>query len=184
MNKVDELKIFYLFMCVDGDLSEKERDNFDFLKKSLEVSGCEAEKVIDYCNNIGFKDDEDNYELVEDELIKIFRSNFSDPDVLGISDSEKLFIIWSLINLGYADGVYSESEKRTVRFIAKFLDVDKQIIDVMVDNADTILALVLEKERLISQNGSWKETNEKINIIEDDINRLYSDIENLISEND
>lgn len=54
---------------------------------------------------------------------------------------ERLYTVWSLVLLGYADGDYSQAEDKVISHIADKWKIDGSVISIMRDTAETLSAL-------------------------------------------
>lgn len=96
----------------------------------------------------------------------------------------RLRAIWTMISLGYADTKYSENEKRIVNHLVKKWEIDSAIVSVMIDTAETMLALENKKLWAESTSMSYNDVNRIIADVDADIKRLYHTVEVTISEAD
>lgn len=91
-------------------------------------------------------------------------------------------IIWNLVNLGYADSDYSISEKRIVEYLLDKWLVPREIYMEFVDTAETILALIKQKEWMQKTYKAGGERDEKERSIDNDIEKMKKDVNLTIKE--
>lgn len=118
----------------------------------------------------------DSYENKGTYLLSYWTSNLYGED--------RLFTILTMISLGYADTEYSENEKRIVKHLVEKWEIDRAIVSVMIDTAETMLALEAKKTWAKSSTMSYNEVNRIIADADADIKRLYHTVEVTISEAD
>ncbi len=171
-----EVKLYYLYMIADGYITEDERKMFDDICKDFSIGEELKNDLVEACEELIAQND-DIYELIISEKI----DEEAKPDTYYLSERSKLgSIIWNLVNLGYADKSYSESEKKIVNYLVEKWGLKKEVYYEMVDTADTMLSLVKQKEWV--KKNLKKKGESKINEIEDNISRLHSDIKLTIEE--
>ena len=101
----------------------------------------------------------------------------------GLWDESSLArIIWNLVDLGYADSVYSDEEKKIVSYLVNKWSVREETYRELIDIADTILALTKQKEWVVStySRGSLRDKKEKD--IDSEIEQLLGDVKLTIEE--
>lgn len=186
-NKTLQLKIYYLFMLVDGKCTKDEVDKFETICKSMDVNTDDKREVISFCEEAIRIKNSDNSAQVIQETKKLLENNMGIFSLFGSIKNDKkehARIIWTLINLGYADVNYSESEKRVVSFLADYWNLYSVVFTDMYDTAETILVLTKQKEWLKTTNKSYDSITAGINEINKNIEQMFKNIELLISEAD
>ena len=153
-----QLQICYLFMAADGEISSKELEYFDEIGKCYSHFTEEKNDIIDYCESIlknGYEPFEAIKKIVKNERINLKTQKFPMFDLFCIfvpgTIRENASLLWLLINLGYADGDYSESEREIVSFIAKECKFSEDILIEFEDIASTLEILENYKHELESQ---------------------------------
>ena len=116
-----KLKIYYLFMLADGRCSDGENDKFDKICQTMKADDKDKQEVIDYCNKAISVFSDDNSAMVTAEISNLLSAYGS-----FLEKSDEAEVIWNLINLAYADGEYSEPEKRVVTFLKNCWNALKQ----------------------------------------------------------
>ena len=86
------------------------------------------------------------------------------------------------MNLGYADSVYSEEEKKITDYLADKWSVSAEVHREFLDTADTIAALVKHKKWILSTlpEGEMRKKREKK--VNSDIKKLSADVKLTIEE--
>lgn len=90
--------------------------------------------------------------------------------LLGIGNFNKLEItniIWTLINLAYADGNFSDDENAVIYDIAKQYDIKEDIVEELKDCAKTLICLESKSEWIETTNKPYKE----VKIVKDEIEK-------------
>lgn len=186
-DKILQLKIYYFFMLVDGKCTKDELVKFETICKSLKVNADGKREAISFCEKAIHIENSDNSAQVIREIKKLLKNESSSFLFYGSLKYDKKVqtrVIWTLINLGYADVNYSESEKRIVSFLADCWDLNSVVFADMYDTAETILALTKQKEWLKTTNKSYDAIAAGINEINKNIEQMFKNIELLISEAD
>ena len=157
-----QIEICYLFMAADGEISSKELCYFNDIGKCYSNFEEEKTNIIDYCERIlkaGYEPFKAIKKIVKNETITIKdqKPGFMDA-LLGhgrffhcIANKENVGLLWLLINLGYVDGDYSESEREIVSFIAKECKIPSDLLLEFEDIAKTIEILEIYKAKLSNQ---------------------------------
>lgn len=174
-----KLKFYYLFMLADGRCSAGENDKFDKICQTMKADDKDKQEVIDYCNKTISVFSDDNSAMVTAEISNLLSAYGS-----FLEKSDEAEVIWNLINLAYADGEYSEPEKRVVTFLKNCWKIDDATFSDFIDTAETMLALETEKQWFKKTGKNFDETVAKIHGIDDTISRLAQNVGLLISEVD
>lgn len=187
--EVKQLAIYYLFLLADGALSVSEESLLQEIISKMSLSESYIKEYRNYRKYLESKNLIHNTDDVVREIDKILGEKPSSSIPLRIFgtdlDTNKVFqaqTIWTLINLGYADKVYSENEKKLVNHLIDRWKVDPTLVDELIDTADALLALTLEKQWAISSSMPYA----KIRKMEEEIDRsiavMSANIETTISE--
>lgn len=173
-NKKVEASLYYLYMMADGEISNNESKIFNEICKELDIDNDENELIVEECKRIVEKDSDILSVIVKEEI---------DENLAKVwSSSKHARIVWNLINLGYADTVYSEEEQKIVRHLIDKWEVDTEIYQEFVDTADTMLALIKKKEWILSTFSNGSESDKKMKEIDFTMERLLSDVNLTIEE--
>ena len=76
-------------------------------------------------------------------------------------------IIWTLINLAYADGNFSDDENAVIDDIAKQYEIKEDIVEELKDCAKTLICLESKSEWIETTNKPYKE----VKIVKDEIEK-------------
>lgn len=174
-----EAKLYYLYMMSDGKISKKEEIIFKSICENLNVGEDEKKLIIEECKE---------YDKNSVDILDIIIAERIDEEVgrglfFGLRNKSSLSrIIWNLINLGYADSVYSNNEKKIVKHFVDKWNIENEIFQEFIDIADTMLALSKQKEWISSTLPRNNESEEKERQIDEQIKQLLEDVEIIISE--
>ena len=178
INRKKEAMLYYLYMMCDGEVSYSEEKVFNKICNDLKIEKKDVEEVITDCRVLA-PDPESAFSVIVREKIEENVIN----QWFGISNkSERARIIWNLLNLGYADTRFSENEKKIVSYIVRKWNIDDNVYQEMVDTSETMLALVKQKEWLLKTFFKDKERDEKEKIIDNEIDKMFTDIPITIEE--
>lgn len=200
-NKKKEAMLYYLYMMSDGEVSYSEKKMFDEICTELEIGSDEKEEAITECLELVTKPEDAFYIIVNERLDFGERLDFSErlDNVSSIISSINRFnmrnwfsmqndkaslsrIIWNLVNLGYADTVFSENEKEIIKYLLKKWEIGDEVYQEMIDTAETMLALTKQKEWLISKYNKNSERYYKEKKVDCEIQELLSDMKLTIAE--
>ena len=202
-----QMKLYYLFMLADGECTDNELKLLDKIVEPMELKKKEREAIRKFAENIfltGSSDDscstDDDYYTANNDY-STYNEDYSELVIKHIKEllSEKGYakkfyrsqcgdkveearMLSTLINLGYADVSYSKPEKKVVAFLKKYWEADDAMIQAMIDTADTLLIMTKQKEWLQTTDQQYCVIRDSIQEVDDNINRLFNNIEVLISE--
>ncbi len=204
-DKIEQLKMYYLFMLIDGELTNSEKDNFTKLCETMEATSEEIKEVTDFCYSIIPQITDENYSnIVTIRILQILgwventeinlSYNKSFPiglyatafhSTLKISnEADCLRFVWTLINLSYSDGNCSEAEKNLIDIIAEELRIESTALLDLKDTAKTMYMLCKQKDWLKTTNKPYDDVTKELAKIDGQIEILAQNIENLISDED
>jgi uncharacterized tellurite resistance protein B-like protein len=178
-----QLRIYYLYMLVDGEVTNEELKRFSTICKSMDVDSDEKKEIISSCKEAIPGPGSDNSAEVIQEITRLLaksRSFIRNP--INRDKITQTKVIWTLINLGYADEEYSEPEQKVVSFLADYWEMNSAVLSDMVDTAKTILALTKQKEWIKTTRKPYDTISAVIKEIDERIKRMFQNIEILISE--
>ncbi len=204
-DKIEQLKMYYLFMLIDGELTDSEKENFTKLCETMGATGEEIKKVTDFCYGVIPETNDENYSNIV--TIRIFQVlgwvedteiNLSSNKTLPIGLNTKVFhtlfkisneadclrFVWTLINLSYSDGNCSEAEKNLINIIAEELRIERTALLDLEDTAKTMFMLCSQKDWLKTTNKPYDDVTKELTKIDGQIETLAQNIENLISDKD
>lgn len=165
----DELKIYYMFTCVDGKMSKEENRKFAQLCKSQEFGEFYKDDIINECDKLIDKAESKRIEGVIKEIAENIDFIYTDVD--------KQRILWNVINIAFIDNEIASSEQMVIDFLVNALQIPSEIYDEMFDVAQTMLMLVKEEERL---KELPEPEDKKIKEIKKKIKHLYKYVKALV----
>ena len=181
-NKIGEATLYYLYMMADGKVSQEEVTLFDTICKEMELNSESKQAVIQKSKEMAEGSSDLLNIIIENKIddqavIQGFGAIFSTMR----DASSRGRIIWNLVNLGYADKVYSDEEKVIVKYLVDKWSVNADILQEFVDVADTMLALTKQKQ-WVSATYKGEKREKKEEQISSQITELLQDVKLTISE--
>lgn len=176
--KKEEAMLYYLYMMADGEITENEEKIFKKICRELKVMADNRKKIIKDCNEY-VKGESSVFDVIKKEKI---------DERAGIAwrvrkdDTSLARMIWNLINLGYADSVYSDEEKEIVNHLVEKWSVEKEVYQEFIDAADTILALNNQKKWIEETFSDDDILDIKEKNIDSEINKIIKDVHLTIEE--
>ncbi len=180
-----EPMLYYLFMASDGTISYKEEKLFDVICKDLDIDEEEKQEIITECEE-ALREESVAFNHIK-TLIPSKKANssygISSMYPLRFFDSfNKDRIIWNLINLGYADSLYSKSEKEICDYLVNEWEYSPELYREFIDIADTMNTLEEYRKWLLSALPESAERDNKERAIDIDIKSLQKDVQITIKE--
>lgn len=199
--KLAILKICTLFMRVDGTCDEAEEALLSKVYQEMNVTESMKEEVLYDCASISVERGDNSTRIISaiDEILDDLGSYSSlrrastehaFPWMAMISDTKKgptvqANLLWTLINLGYADKTYTSAEQKVVRHLAKIWNINKNLVTEFEDTADTILLLTHKQAWLKNESGwGYDKINERLKEIDKQIELMSKNLQTSISEID
>ena len=177
-----QLKIIYLFMKSDGECAVEELNRFDEICNSLKITEEKKQNIVGYCECLHLKNDDNSYAVIQ-EIDKMWKEKFGeDADYNKIVKKNQAFVLWTLINLAYADNEYSEPEKKVISHLIDLWKIESKYVQEMNDTANTILALTNQIEWAKKTNRSFDYVNMLIQEYTNNIAFLFDNMNTAISE--
>lgn len=184
--QLDEAKIFYLFMKVDGNIAPEEDERFKTILNEMKATDSEKDQILKVLETVDLRPYSDNsFEvcLKIGEILDNENNNFSFLfSNINNDKKERYFTVWTLINLGYADKEYTAPEKKVVDHLIERWKIEPAIAAEMIDTAETMLALTKEKEWIKTTNKSYDQKSAVIKKIDEDIKRMFNNMATTIAE--
>lgn len=176
--RIEETTLYYLYMLVDGNVTNKKKDIFDDLCRELKVDSDEKKEIINICKK--------KIEGQASVLDVIVTEKF-DEQVgrrwMGLRDASSLArVIWNLVNLGYADSKYSEEEKKIIQYLMDKWSVSLEVYQEFIDVSETLLSLEQYRGWISSVYPKGRLGEKKKKNVENEIQMLLDDIQLTISE--
>ena len=149
----------------DKGLVQREKDRFVEFANKLELD-VKFDNFDDLAVIVKFKINEirANEDIFSDTPLQSINS------LLGIGNFIKLEItniIWTLINLAYADGNFSDDENTVIDDITKQYGIKEDIVEELKDCAKTLICLESKSEWIETTNKPYKE----VKIVKDEIEK-------------
>lgn len=202
--KLAILKICTLFMKVDGACDEAEKALLNKVYQEMNVTESMKEEVLYDCASISVERGDNSTRIISviDEILDDLGSYSSlrrastehafpaFPGLTTISGAKKgptvqANLLWTLINLGYADKTYTSAERKVVRHLAKIWNINKDLVTEFEDTADTILLLTNQQTWLKNESGwGYDQINERLKEIDKQIELMSKNLQTSISEID
>ncbi len=176
--KLKQLKICFLFMCADGEISPAETSYIDDIISKEDLSESDIEEFQDFCKEMKPKVPFSKPKKAIDKIDKVLEEYTPDR----MDETMKAQTIWTLINLGYADGEYCKAEKKVVKHLVKRWEIDPVLVAEFNDTAETILALTKQKEWIQTTSRPYEEIDGMIQEINRNIASMFENVEISISE--
>lgn len=107
---------------------------------------------------------------------------------------ERLYTVWSLVLLGYADGNYSPAEKKIINHISEKWEIKGSIVSIMRDTAETLAALDAKRNfienlkqtqqfyTIADAENAAEKVNNSLEFIEAANKRLVNSVDLLIAD--
>lgn len=182
MRKIEEeqLKVFYYFMMSDGKCTSEELDKFVQICNEMDVGQDDMSKIARECElavdtsgkDCSMRVKKVLYALLEDDV-----RGYGDWQRLKSDKQKQIYVIWNLINLGYADKDFSESERNVIDFLAEHWKINEQLLLEMLDIADTMLALTKQKDWIKTTSKPYDSIREVVEEADRDMEKLKKSIE-------
>ena len=180
-----QFKIYALFLLADGQWRDEEQNFLNTISKEMELDESVQREVMrevtTYCQGVEITKGDHSDGIIR-EIDKMltggFASRFKDDPRLQVE------IVWTLINLGYADQEYSEAEKRVVRHLIEKWEIKPEIALEFTDTAETILLLTKHENWSKSVGLPYDETKKRLETVEQQIQLMFDNIQATISEAD
>lgn len=161
------LKIAYLYMAADGKIESQELAYFNEIGKCYQRFEDEKDIIIQYCDevlNSGYTPFDAIKKIINGQELKLKNTSeisnniplFHDFNYFSVlPNKENATLLWVLINLGYADGDYSQPERDIVSLIAKKCKFPDDLLLEYEDIAKTFEVLEKHKAELDEQKKPY-----------------------------
>ena len=176
-----QFKIYALFLLADGQWRPEERTLLHTIGNEIDLDKDVKSEIISYCKGLGITEGDHSAKVIQEIDQALSDSYFSslqyDPRVQAET-------VWTLINLGYADQDYSEPEKRVVQHLIETWEIRPAVVSEFIDTAETILLLTKQESWLKSLALPYDETKKRLEIVDQQIQLMFDNIQAAISEAD
>ena len=179
-------QLYYLFMMADGAVTGPEKERFCQICKELHISDGDRDKIMRHCQCMRFERDVSHLETIHQEILRaVLTLEKNHMRVTNLSPKGlQVQIIWTLINLGYADGEYSKAEQKIVRSLAKRWKIKKSVVAELDGTAEALLALVTQKEWIKTTGKPYDMVHSVIEELDRNVQMMFDNVKVLISEED
>ncbi len=178
----DALEIVYCFMAVDGVISGEEEIRFTEVGKELDPEFDQHRNELMLTGNRLLETsaayEEDYYDSIHDHVGNLILRS-AEKDGSGIRGK---VLVWDLLTIAYAEGHYSENEKRLMRYIAKTLGVDHTTLLELEHALRTLLAIENEEAWLKGTDRQYAVVQERVNELADRKMAVMSGVNALIAD--
>ena len=140
--KEAKLKLYYLFMLADGEATENEEEQLAAIRDAMGITEGDIKKIKRSYEHLTVIPRGDYSDLVIGEIDKMLtgeEKTWWDP--INRNKRKQALVVWTLIDLGHADGDYSEPEKKVVAHLVNKWSFDKDMLATMLETAETMLTL-------------------------------------------
>ena len=162
----DALRMIYYVMAADGRLDGAEVSKFDEIGKDIDPKFEEhKDDLLTECAARIEKEKDPEYYI----------DNITDSISDAIKHSQSLsegviypkLLLWNLLVISFADDEYSETEKKLLRSVLRWLNIDKSVLDEMESTIQTLYAIEKEEAWLKSTNRLFSEVEKNLNELAD-----------------
>lgn len=182
-NEKLQAKLYYLFMLADGKIAPEELDRFKEICKSANILDEDRKKIENSYQGLTIAKEQDNSSKIIAEISKVLSEDERNSwNRMSQSKRIQAQVIWTLINLGYADTDYSESEKKVIAFLVDYWSFDRELLEELLDTAETMLTLIKQKEWVKTTSCAYDTIHARIKHIDEMIEQLFKNIGIAISE--
>jgi hypothetical protein len=150
-----KLKIIYLFLSLEKTIDSRGIEKFKEAGKVFDGFDDAKEEIIKDCNSLIAQsfDNEDRFDVISEGICKIAELCFYS------NSSIQKECLWSLVNLAFYDGDYSDTERKLLRTLMRKWGIDKSVLLEMEDTAETLVALDTHRNWIKSTHYSYDYIN-------------------------
>ena len=152
------MTVIYLLIAADRNVDEEEISVFKEIFNETKLDAALYPSIIERCNNIIKKAENDYYlDVIHESILTVLKEEEKSNQNI----SKKL-LLWDLLTIAKADGAYSEEEQRMIGTVARALSIDKSILPEMEMAYDSILDIDGIKTEDKSYNEQLRHRREMI----------------------
>ncbi len=187
------LKIYSLFVLVDGKWTPSIKENLDEIAKSLKVNKNEANEIYGDSRasvwsslpEVNLSDDY-SFEVISEieDTLNMGPFWLRDAGNSKSYKSEQADVLWNMVLLGYDDGKYSDSEKKVIEHFAIKWKIKPIVLTEFMDTAETLKMLERQKDWLKTTQQSYDEISKQLKVVDQNIKRMLDNARATISEVD
>ena len=177
----DALRIIYFLISSDMEITPEEMEMFDAVGSDMDPAFADhKEFIVSECAGLmdQASDQDDYYDLIRDQITASLQSSKSSSE----GSIHPRLLIWNLISIAFADGDYSDNEKRMIRSVVRLMNIDMSVMLEMEAAVQTLLAIRKEEEFLKSSNRKYTEVEVQINEIADRKNVIMQSVQALMTD--
>lgn len=164
MHVEDALKLIYLVMVADGEITKNEQDKFALITEDFKGYGETLDNIDNYCMSVNNIAKTENYanDLLQRviDVMAHFKLNHD-------GNVDKKVLLWNLLAVAYSDGEYTKTEKDLIYIINRSLEIDESLVQDMESSISTMLAIEKEREYLTNTNRQYLKIQEKIKTLDE-----------------
>ena len=183
--KEAQARLYYFFMMADGDVSSAKRERFDQLCEEMGIDDYSRDQIIWRCWKPYDKQKTSHWEHIREKILQTVRKGeggfLSSGDLFKRNDV-RISVIWTLINLGYADGEYSKAERRIVSMLTDRWGLAQSVTADLTDTAEALAALSRQKEWVKTTSKPYDVIKDTVEELDRNIQMMFDNIKALISE--
>ena len=180
--KKSVLAVFYYLIAVDGAKTSAEMDTFYSIGKEMDSSLLDT-----YINEIASAyqyqlqamiDNEDFYDVILEGVDKALMEPVPEDEECICSRH----LLWDLLVIAYADGVYSYEERRFIKHIVRICEIEKDIFLEMEQLMKANVAVSNELETMSRSDKPYTEIRPIIDELENRRNVIVTSAKTLIED--
>lgn len=177
----DALRIIYFLISSDMDITAEEEEMFDAIGKDMDPSfDSYKENIINECREFMDQaaDAEDYYDLVRDQVTAAIQSSKASS----AGTIQPRVLVWNLISIAFADGEYSDNERRLIRSAVRLMNIDLSVMLEMEAAVQTLLAVQKEEEFLKASERKYSEVEPQLNEIAERKTVIMQSVQALLTD--
>jgi uncharacterized tellurite resistance protein B-like protein len=177
----DALRIIYFLISSDMELSSEELEMFDAIGADMDPAfGNHKDMIISECSAYmeQASDQGDYYDLIRDQITAALQSSKASSE----GTIHPRLLIWNLISIAFADGDYSDNERRMIRSVVRLMNIDLSVMLEMEAAVQTLLAIEREEEFLKSSDRKYAEVELQMNEIADRKTVIMQSVQALMTD--
>ena len=203
-----QLALYYMFAYADTQCTEEEKERLreiaksygatedvqqeieEFVQQNIAIQSSPEDAVIRALGDMSFS----IFSEKSTDIFSVAFKNLVGPRAHVDGTNEKLYTVWSLVLLGYADGNYSPAEKKIINHISEKWELKGSIVSIMRDTAETLAALDTKRSfienlkqtqqfyTIADAENAAEKVNNSLEFIEAANKRLVNSVDLLIAD--
>lgn len=175
------IKTMYYLIAVDGIVSEEETTKINEIAMELDPDNLAGriDEIVEECNSrIQDISDDELYEIIQESV---------DKAIMESSEEYSLFVpsrmvIWDMLALAYSDLEYRNEERKLIKHVCRFVDIDISVFSEMESIIKTLKAVDEELEWLNKSDKPYHEIRPIVDEIEKRKDTLRISAQSLIED--